>query len=73
MSAARAYTSLMPAVARRQSCQFRQIKQLKFVGVAGTKLRRLQVDSPDPVALGAEKRNEVMTDEPTRAGDQNLT
>ena len=49
-----------------------QIKQLKFIGIAGIKLRGLEVDSPDPVALRPEKRNEVMADEPACAGHQNL-
>ena len=47
-----------------------QIKQVEFVGIAGTKLWRLEVNSPDPVALCPKKRNEMVTDEATRAGYQ---
>jgi hypothetical protein len=47
-----------------------QIKQFKLVGVAVTKLRRLQVDTPDPVALPVKKRNEMLTDEPSCPGYQ---
>ena len=34
--------------------------------IAATKLRMLQVNSPDPMALRPKKRNEMTTDEPTR-------
>src|SRR5436305_10400283 len=47
-----------------------QIKNLKFAGVAGTKLWMLQVHSPYPPALGPKRRNKMMTDKPTCAGYQ---
>jgi len=49
-----------------------QIKQLEFIGVAGRKLRTLEVDSPDPIALCPKKRNEMVSDKPACAGYQNL-
>ena len=67
VSAANAYTSLMPAVARMQSSHPREIKQLKFIGIASTKLRMFQVDSLNPVASRSKKRNKMMTDESTCA------
>lgn len=32
------------------------VEQLKFVGIAGTKLWILQVDSPHPIALAPEEK-----------------
>ena len=71
ISAAKAYASLMPVVARRQSCQFRKSSNSNSLAPLEENFGMLQVDSPDPVSLRAKKKDEMVSDEATCASYQN--
>jgi hypothetical protein len=47
-----------------------QIEYFEFIGVGGCVLRLLQVDASNPVSPSLEKRNEMVSDESPRPGNQ---
>jgi hypothetical protein len=49
-----------------------QVKNFKLVGIAGAIFWIFDVHSPNPVAMPLEKADQVMADEPTGAGDENV-
>ena len=57
----RGFQALLPAS---------QIEKLEFVGDRGGRVRRLQVNAPDPVSVFLEKRDEMVPDEAAGTGDE---